>query len=117
MSIYPALLSGGELVVLPHEVTENFAQLFKALPETDVNVWVSTPSFAQMCFLDRTFDAEHHAGLSHFLFCGEELPRKEVEMLKKRFPDSRIFQHLRAQLKRPWQVTQVEITPGNSGKI
>lgn len=110
MSIYPALLSGGELVVLPHEVTENFAQLFKALPETDVNVWVSTPSFAQMCFLDRTFDSAHHAGLSHFLFCGEELPRKEVEMLKKRFPDSRIF-NTYGPTEATVAVTQVEITP------
>ncbi|MDD6416087.1 MAG: D-alanine--poly(phosphoribitol) ligase subunit DltA [Lactobacillus porci] len=109
MSIYPALLSGGELVVLPHEVTENFGALFKALPETQIDVWVSTPSFAQMCFLDRTFDAAHHPGLSHFLFCGEELPHKEVEMLKQRFPDSHVF-NTYGPPETTVAVTQIEIT-------
>ena len=109
MSIYPALLSGGELVVLPHEVTENFGALFKALPETQIDVWVSTPSFAQMCFLDRTFDAAHHPGLSHFLFCGEELPHKEVEMLKQRFPDSHVF-NTYGPTETTVAVTQIEIT-------
>lgn len=74
MSLYPALVSAGKLVVLPHDVTQNFGKLFQTLPKMQFNVWVSTPSFAQMCFLDKTFDAEHHPDLSHFLFCGEELP-------------------------------------------
>ena len=29
MSIYPALLSGGSIVVMPHEITSNLGQLFK----------------------------------------------------------------------------------------
>lgn len=91
MSLYPALVSGGELVVLPHHITENFGQLFQTLPKLHFNVWVSTPSFAQMCFLDPTFNAEHHSELSHFLFCGEELPHREAEMLLQKFPHSHIY--------------------------
>lgn len=109
MSIYPALVSGGELVVMPHEVAENFGQLFKLLPTMQFDVWVSTPSFAQMCFLDRTFDAEHHPSLSHFLFCGEELPHKEAEMLKKRFPESHIF-NTYGPTETTVAVTRIEIT-------
>lgn len=109
MSIYPALLLGGEIDVLPHEVTQNFGELFKTLPQMNFDVWVSTPSFAQMCFLDRTFDAAHHPDLGLFLFCGEELPHKEVDMLYKRFPDSRIF-NTYGPTETTVAVTQVEIT-------
>lgn len=109
MSLYPALVSAGKLVVLPHDVTKNFGKLFQTLPKMQFNVWVSTPSFAQMCFLDKTFDAEHHPDLSHFLFCGEELPHSEAEMLKKKFPDSHIF-NTYGPTETTVAVTQVEIT-------
>ena len=109
MSLYPALVAGGKLVVLPHDVTQNFAQLFASLPKLQFNVWVSTPSFAQMCFLDRTFDGEHHPDLTHFLFCGEELPHSEAAMLKKKFPNSHIF-NTYGPTETTVAVTQVEIT-------
>ena len=109
MSLYPALTAGGKLVVLPHDVTQNFAQLFATMPKMQFNVWVSTPSFAQMCFLDKTFDGEHHKELSHFLFCGEELPHSEAAMLKKKFPDSHIF-NTYGPTEATVAVTQVEIT-------
>ncbi len=109
MSLYPALVSAGKLVILPHDVTQNFGQLFQTLPKMQFNVWVSTPSFAQMCFLDRTFDSKHHPDLSHFLFCGEELPHSEVNMLKKKFPDSHIF-NTYGPTETTVAVTQVEIT-------
>lgn len=109
MSLYPALVAGGKLVVLPHDVTQNFAQLFATLPKLQFNVWVSTPSFAQMCFLDRTFDGEHHPDLTHFLFCGEELPHSEAAMLKKKFPNSHIF-NTYGPTETTVAVTQVEIT-------
>lgn len=109
MSLYPALTAGGKLVVLPHDVTQNFAQLFSTLPKMQFNVWVSTPSFAQMCFLDKTFDSEHHPNLSHFLFCGEELPHTEAAMLKKKFPKAHIF-NTYGPTETTVAVTQVEIT-------
>ncbi|MDO4912834.1 MAG: D-alanine--poly(phosphoribitol) ligase subunit DltA [Lactobacillus sp.] len=109
MSLYPALVTGGKLVVLPHEVCENFGKLFQVLPTIDFNVWVSTPSFAQLCFLDKTFDSEHHPELTHFLFCGEELPHSEVDTLKSRFPGSHIF-NTYGPTEATVAVTQVEIT-------
>ncbi|MGQ5708520.1 D-alanine--poly(phosphoribitol) ligase subunit DltA [Lactobacillus sp. PSON] len=109
MSLYPALVSAGKLVVLPHDVTQNFAQLFATLPKMQFNVWVSTPSFAQMCFLDRTFDGEHHPDLTHFLFCGEELPHSEAASLRKKFPNSHIF-NTYGPTETTVAVTQVEIT-------
>lgn len=91
MSLYPALTAGGKLVVLPHDVTQNLGQLFQILPKMQFNVWVSTPSFAEMSFLDPTFKAENHPELTHFLFCGEELSHKTAKMLKTKFPKSHIY--------------------------
>ncbi len=109
MSLYPALTAAGKLVVLPHDVTQNFVQLFQTMPKLQFNVWVSTPSFAQMCFLDKTFDAKHHPNLTHMLFCGEELPHDEVATLKKKFPDAHIF-NTYGPTETTVAVTQVEIT-------
>ena len=109
MSLYPALVGAGKLVALPHEVTQNFAQLFQTLPKLQFNVWVSTPSFAQMCFLDKTFTAANHPDLTHFMFCGEELPHSEVVTLKNKFPQARIF-NTYGPTETTVAVTQVEIT-------
>jgi D-alanine--poly(phosphoribitol) ligase, subunit 1 len=108
MSLYPALVSAGKLVILPHDVTENLGQLFTTLPKMKFNVWVSTPSFAQMCFLDPTFNGNHHDDLTHFLFCGEELTHKCAETLRKKFPNSKIF-NTYGPTEATVAVTQVEI--------
>ncbi len=110
MSLYPALVSGGKLVVLPRDVTENIGRLFTVLPKLSFQVWVSTPSFAEMSFLDRTFDGKHHPQLTHFLFCGEELSHQTAQMLLKRFPDAHVF-NTYGPTETTVAVTQVDITP------
>src|SRR5699024_8310889 len=62
-----------------------------------------------MAFLDRTFDAEHHPQLTHFLFCGEELPHDEAEKLLDKFPDVKIF-NTYGPTETTVAVTQVQIT-------
>lgn len=109
MSLYPTLVSGGTLKVLPKNVTDNFKQLFEYLPEMKMNVWVSTPSFVDICLLEPTFDAEHLPGLSHFLFCGEELTHQTAELLKQRFPTAKIF-NTYGPTETTVAVTAVEIT-------
>lgn len=110
MSLYPALVAGGRLTVLPHEATANIGELFRVLPKFDINVWVSTPSFAEMCFLDPTFNQDHHENLTHFLFCGEELSHRTAVMLQKKFPKAHIF-NTYGPTETTVAVTQVEITP------
>ncbi|WP_353989463.1 D-alanine--poly(phosphoribitol) ligase subunit DltA [Pediococcus argentinicus] len=91
MDLYPTLVMGGTLKAVPKQVTDNFKELFEMLPKLGLNVWVSTPSFMDICLLQPTFDAEHMPGLSRFLFCGEELTHTTAQNLKKRFPDAMIF--------------------------
>jgi D-alanine--poly(phosphoribitol) ligase subunit 1 len=91
MGLYPALTSGGCLVPLKKAIVNDFKQLFAQLPNLDINVWISTPSFMKLCLMEPTFDEEHVPQLSRFLFCGEELPKNTVQELLTRFPQAKIY--------------------------
>lgn len=105
----PTLASGGTLVALPKQVTDNFKELFATLPTLQLNVWVSTPSFVDICLMEPTFDASHYPNLSRFLFCGEELTHATAATLHQRFPQARIF-NTYGPTETTVAVTQVEIT-------
>jgi D-alanine--poly(phosphoribitol) ligase subunit 1 len=55
MGLYPALTSGGCLVPLKKAVVNDFKTLFAVLPNLDINVWISTPSFMKLCLMEPTF--------------------------------------------------------------
>ncbi|MGX7265229.1 D-alanine--poly(phosphoribitol) ligase subunit DltA [Enterococcus crotali] len=91
MDVYPALTSGGSLTPLPKEIINDFKLLFAELPKLKIEVWVSTPSFMDICLMEPTFDGEHVDSLKVFLFCGEELPKATAQKLLERFPKASIF--------------------------
>lgn len=105
----PTLASGGTLVALPKKVTDNFKALFETLPTMRLNVWVSTPSFVDICLLEPTFDQAHYPDLTRFLFCGEELTHATAQNLRQRFPQARLF-NTYGPTETTVAVTQVEIT-------
>lgn len=110
MGLYPTLVTGGTLKVLPREITDNFKALFATLPTMDLNIWISTPSLIEICLLVADFDSEHYPDLVIFLFCGEELSHKTAATLKKRFPKSRLY-NTYGPTETTVAVTGVEITP------
>ncbi|GAA2975089.1 D-alanine--poly(phosphoribitol) ligase subunit DltA [Lentilactobacillus parakefiri] len=109
MSLYPALYKGGTLHVLSKKTTDNFIVLFTALRTMPINTWVSTPSFADICLLESTFDHDHYPKIANFLFCGEELTHKTAAALKKRFPDAHIF-NTYGPTESTVAITKIEIT-------
>lgn len=90
-SLYPALTTGGTLVSLSREETTNFKLLFERLNASEINTWISTPSFVDICLLDPSFVQEKHPKLTQFIFCGEELTVKTAQKLLKNFPDATIW--------------------------
>lgn len=86
----PTLAKGGTLYALPKDVISDFQKLFTYLPSLPIEVWTSTPSFADMAMLSEDFNAEKMPSLTHFYFCGEELTVKTAKKLHDRFPDARI---------------------------
>lgn len=109
MDVYPALLSGGQLVPLKKEIINDFKQLFTTLPMMGLNVWVSTPSFVDMCLLDPRFNSQEMATVTHFLFCGEELTVGTAKRLKERFPAAHIY-NTYGPTEATVAITQVEVT-------
>lgn len=109
MAWAPTLAQGGTLVALDKEVTDNFKELFQVLPQTKIQVWVSTPTLIDLCLLNPAFNSDSLPELSHFLFCGEELTPKTAQTLKKRFPQSHIF-NTYGPTEATVAVSQVEIT-------
>ncbi|WP_206856599.1 D-alanine--poly(phosphoribitol) ligase subunit DltA [Candidatus Enterococcus mangumiae] len=90
-TLYPALVSGGIISPLSKEIVQDFQKLFTVLPQLELNFWVSTPSFVDMCLMDPAFDAIHLPELSTFIFCGEELTKKTAQALVARFPLADIY--------------------------
>ena len=91
MDLYLTLYTGGTLWSLPKCVQGDMELLCKSLKDSDANVWVSTPSFADVCLSEPNYSAKILPNLKKFLFCGEVLTNKTVERLQERFPDAKII--------------------------
>ena len=55
MDLYCSLATGGTLFSISRDLVENPKLLYRALWNSNVTTWVSTPSFAQMCLVEPTF--------------------------------------------------------------
>jgi D-alanine--poly(phosphoribitol) ligase subunit 1 len=91
MDTYLGLLTGGTVVYSTREDVANPRNLYAKLRESGTTVWVSTPSFAQMCLVEKSFNQEMLPHLRRFLFCGETLAHKTASTLLQRFPGAEIW--------------------------
>ena len=83
-----ALVTGGCLHAVDEGECSDFRALFDDLSRSDVQVWVSTPSFADLCLVDKSFDQRLLPNLRLFLFCGETLHHTTAAKLRERFPQA-----------------------------
>ncbi|MHB1010471.1 MAG: D-alanine--poly(phosphoribitol) ligase subunit DltA [Propionibacteriaceae bacterium] len=90
MDLYGALTTGATLHSLDSATVGNARALHDELGRSDVSVWVSTPSFADLCLADPAFDATVLPRLRVFLFCGETLSPTTAGALMQRFPEARV---------------------------
>ncbi len=109
MDLYPCLQAGGTLWTVTKDMINRPKILFEALKQSNVNVWTSTPSFAQMCLMDPSFSEELLPGLRVFMFCGETLPASVARQLKERFPKARVF-NTYGPTEATVAVTSIEVT-------
>jgi len=91
MDLYPSLTTGGTLFSITKEQVANLKQLYQALAASGVTTWVSTPSFAQMCCIERSFGEGMLPALRRFLFCGETLAPETASQLIERFPQAQVW--------------------------
>ncbi|MBE5673464.1 D-alanine--poly(phosphoribitol) ligase subunit DltA [Staphylococcus sp. SS35] len=91
MAIYPCLASGGTLNLVDKNMINKPKLLNEMLSATPINIWVSTPSFMEMCLLLPTLNEEQYGSLNEFFFCGEILPHRAAKALVSRFPSATIY--------------------------
>ena len=89
--IYLALSTGNTIFSLTKELATDLRRLFSALRECGATQWMSTPSFAQMCMIERTFGAEMLPHMRRFFFCGEVLAPETAAQMLERFPGMEIW--------------------------
>ncbi|MBE6062433.1 MAG: amino acid adenylation domain-containing protein [Clostridium butyricum] len=90
-SIYPGLCYGKTLHGLSKKTLSNLKNMFEDLGNSNINIWVSTPSFAGMCVVEDGFNNTMLPKLEAMVFVGEVLPKTLCEELLNRFPNTRII--------------------------
>lgn len=110
MDLYTSLASGGTLYCLEKSVQSDYRELMHSLGESGVHVWVSTPSFAEICLSEQGFGEKLLPNLETFLFCGETLTNKTAARLQARFPGAYII-NTYGPTESTVAVTDVRITP------
>ncbi|QWT17903.1 D-alanine--poly(phosphoribitol) ligase subunit DltA [Collinsella sp. zg1085] len=105
-----ALAAGGTLYSLCHETQQSMAQQLTALAQADIDVWVSTPSFADMCLSAAEMNEALLPHLNLFLFCGETLACSTASQLLTRFPAAQVL-NTYGPTESTVAVTEVRVTP------
>lgn len=110
MDLYLSLYCGGTLWALEKEVQSDMKLLLASLERSGADVWVSTPSFADVCLSDRKFSEEILQKLRLFLFCGETLTNRTADRLIEAFPYAEIV-NTYGPTESTVAVTAVHVTP------
>jgi D-alanine--poly(phosphoribitol) ligase subunit 1 len=85
------LATGGTVWSITKEDVANPKQLYQTLAASNVTTWVSTPSFAQMCLVEKSFGSAMMPRVRRFLFCGETLAPEIAAQLLERFPQADVW--------------------------
>lgn len=89
--IYLALSTGGTIFSLTKETAGDFRALFDALRRCAATQWMSTPSFAQMCMIEKGFNHTMLPSMKRFFFCGETMAPETGAQMLERFPDAEVL--------------------------
>lgn len=111
MDLYTSLVSGGTLYCLEKSVQSDYKKLMAALGESEACIWVSTPSFAEVCLSEKSFDEKMMPQLRAFLFCGETLGNRTAQKLMERFPKASVI-NTYGPTESTVAVTDVTVTRG-----
>ncbi len=90
-SVYIGVARGMTLYTIDKGMVENLGELFDYLGRSRLAIWVSTPSFAEMCVPSVKFTSELMPSLEKFVFCGEVLTHKLADELDLRFPAAKVI--------------------------
>lgn len=110
MDLYMSLSTGGTLWSVDKDQIANPKELFTSFAESEISYWVSTPSFAEVCLMDPSFNDTLLPLIKRFLFCGEILTHDCASKLTQRFPRAKV-ENLYGPTEATVAVTTLTITP------
>ncbi len=90
-AVYAGISRGMTLFTVDHRMAANLQECFAALEKSELTLWVSTPSFAELCVQSERFGEGLLPHLRQFLFCGEVLTHTLCDTLAQRFPAAKIL--------------------------
>ena len=91
LDLYCSLVTGGTLLSISRDLVANPKLLYRALAKSNITTWVSTPSFVEMCLVERKFNRALLQRVRRFLFCGEILLPDTARLLLDRFPGAEVW--------------------------
>lgn len=91
ISLYIGLSNGRTLYVIDKNMISNFQELFNNFSRSNISLWISTPSFLEMCILDSSFNAELMPNLEKILVAGEVLTKNLTNKIFDRFPQVKLI--------------------------
>lgn len=91
MDTYTSLYLGGTIWSMDKHIQEDMEMMYEKIMDSGITVWVSTPSFMNMCLINPDFDQKMLPAINSFLFCGEVLTNKTARELQKRFPQAKVI--------------------------
>lgn len=109
-ALYDALGRGMTLYTVDKQTLSDPKRLFAALRQSDVDIWVSTPSLAEICVQSEQFNAALLPHVRRFVFCGEVLTQKLAAQMAERFPDIPVL-NAYGPTEATVLVTAAQITP------
>ncbi len=89
--IIPGLATGATLFALEKECEQSAVEMYRALGESGMTVWISTPSFVEICLADPQFSRELLPNLKTMILCGEVFRTSVAKALIERFPSTNIL--------------------------
>lgn len=89
--LYLSLVTEGEHYIIDTDDKFDFEIIFKELKNSNANLAIFTPSFADLLLLDKSFNQDLMPKLNTIIFCGEKLQNKTVEKLYSRFENLQII--------------------------
>lgn len=90
LSVYElsqSLYGGGTLYCLSKASQDDARLMLENLAASNATIWVSTPSFSELCLANPEFSQDLMPECKLFLFCGEALRNTTAARLQERFPE------------------------------
>lgn len=109
MDLYTSLTNGCTLWCIDKELQQDISATIDYIKSGEIEYWVSTPSFVDMCLADKKFNGENLKSIKMFYFCGEKLTVRTALKLRTAFPKAKII-NTYGPTESTVAVTDVEIT-------